>query len=37
MSRGVHQVNGLTVIEEELNNLFLPEWLREILRKQDSL
>jgi hypothetical protein len=33
MSRGVHQVNGLTVIEEELNNLFSPEWLRETAKE----
>lgn len=33
MSRGVHQVNGSTVIEEELNNLFSPEWLRETAKK----
>ena len=33
MSRGVHQVNRSTVIEEELNNLFSPEWLRETAKE----
>lgn len=33
MSRGVHQVNGSTMIEEELNNLFSPEWLRETAKE----
>ena len=33
MSRGVPQVNGSIVIEEELNNLFSPEWLRETAKE----